>query len=40
MKRTVMSDAICPIARSLGVVGEAWSLLIVRNALMGMRRFS
>lgn len=30
----------CPVARSLEVIGDRWSLLIVRNAFDGMRRFS
>lgn len=30
----------CPIARSLEVVGERWTLLIVRDAFYGARRFS
>jgi DNA-binding HxlR family transcriptional regulator len=30
----------CPIARSLEVVGERWTLLIVRDAFYGVRRFS
>jgi DNA-binding HxlR family transcriptional regulator len=29
----------CSIARSLEVVGERWTLLIVRDALLGLRRF-
>jgi DNA-binding HxlR family transcriptional regulator len=29
----------CPIARALDVVGEWWTLLIVRDALLGARRF-
>jgi DNA-binding HxlR family transcriptional regulator len=29
----------CPIARSLEVVGEWWSLLILRDALLGVTRF-
>jgi DNA-binding HxlR family transcriptional regulator len=29
----------CSIARALEVVGERWSLLIVRDALLGVRRF-
>ena len=29
----------CPVARSLEIVGDRWSLLIVRNAFDGMRRF-
>jgi DNA-binding HxlR family transcriptional regulator len=30
----------CPVARSLDTIGEWWSLLIVRDALTGIRRFS
>lgn len=30
----------CPIARSLEIVGERWTLLIVRDAFDGVRRFS
>lgn len=29
----------CPIARSLAVVGDAWSLLILRDAHAGLTRF-
>lgn len=29
----------CPIARTLEVVGEWWSLVIIRDALLGARRF-
>lgn len=29
----------CPIARTLDVVGECWSLLIVRDVLGGKHRF-
>jgi len=29
----------CSIARALEVVGERWSLLIVRNVFLGLRRF-
>ena len=32
-------DQLCSIARTLEVVGERWSLLIVRDALLGLRRF-
>jgi DNA-binding HxlR family transcriptional regulator len=34
------SEARCQIVRTLGVVGEKWSLLIVRDALRGNTRFS
>ncbi|MEU1276249.1 helix-turn-helix domain-containing protein [Streptomyces sp. NPDC005799] len=30
---------LCSIARTLEVVGERWTLLIVRDALLGLRRF-
>lgn len=32
-------DDPCPIARSLAVVGDAWSLLILRDAHSGLTRF-
>src|ERR1700743_1798889 len=39
MKRTSLAHADCPIARSLDAIGDWWSLLIVRDALLGYRRF-
>ena len=30
----------CPVARTLAVLGDQWTLLIVRDALSGIRRFS
>ena len=30
---------ICSLARALEIVGERWTLLIVRDALLGLRRF-
>ncbi|HCJ99728.1 winged helix-turn-helix transcriptional regulator [Serratia grimesii] len=40
MKRKSMEDAQCPVARTLDVIGDWWSLLIVRDAFDGVRRFS
>jgi DNA-binding HxlR family transcriptional regulator len=40
MQRKSFKDDLCPAARSLDSIGEWWSLLIVRNALFGMRRYS
>jgi DNA-binding HxlR family transcriptional regulator len=40
MRRKSFKHDLCPAARSLDSIGEWWSLLIVRNALFGMRRFS
>jgi DNA-binding HxlR family transcriptional regulator len=39
MRRTSFEHMNCAVARSLEVVGEWWSLLIVRDALLGVRRF-
>ena len=40
MRRTSTQDAICPIARSLDEIGDWWTLLIVRDAFAGKKRFS
>ena len=40
MKRTSLDDATCPIARSLDEIGDWWTLLIVRDAFSGKKRFS
>jgi DNA-binding HxlR family transcriptional regulator len=32
-------DQVCSIARSLEVIGERWTLLILRDALLGAERF-
>jgi DNA-binding HxlR family transcriptional regulator len=39
MLRRTYEDQDCSIARTLEVVGERWTLLIVREALNGTRRF-
>lgn len=39
MRRTSFSDMRCSIARSLEEVGDWWTLLIIREAFMGARRF-
>lgn len=39
MKRKSMEGAECPVARALDVIGDWWTLLIVRDALDGIRRF-
>jgi DNA-binding HxlR family transcriptional regulator len=38
-KRTDLSGADCAIARAMHVVGDWWSLLIVRDAFVGLQRF-
>ena len=32
-------DQVCSIARSLEVIGERWTLLILRDAMLGLERF-
>lgn len=39
MKRTGFAEADCPVARALDAVGDIWSLMIVRDAFDGLRRF-
>ena len=39
VQRTSFEDMNCSIARTLDIVGEWWSLLIVRDAFLGVRRF-
>ncbi|MFM2086799.1 MAG: hypothetical protein RLZZ237_1668, partial [Pseudomonadota bacterium] len=38
-KRKSLKTDSCPVARALDVIGDRWSLLIVRDAYDGMRRF-
>ena len=40
VKRTSFEGADCPVARSLDSLGDWWSLLIIRDAFVGIRRFS
>ncbi|MFC3690846.1 winged helix-turn-helix transcriptional regulator [Chenggangzhangella methanolivorans] len=39
MKRKSFCDDACTVARALDVIGDWWSLLIVRDVLSGKRRF-
>src|SRR5215469_7566927 len=39
VKRTGLEGDPCPIARSLDAIGDWWSLLIIRDAVLGARRF-
>src|SRR5258705_11039706 len=39
MQRTSYEDMNCSVAQCLEIVGEWWSLLIVRDAFMGVTRF-
>ncbi|MEH0884165.1 helix-turn-helix domain-containing protein [Enterobacter sp. UNJFSC 003] len=37
--RKPTNDEFCPVARSVDLIGDRWSLMIVRNAFDGMSRF-
>ena len=39
MRWTELGDSWCSIARSLSVVGDRWTLLLLREAFLGARRF-
>lgn len=39
MKWDEIGEQPCPIARTLSVIGDRWTFLIIRNAFMGIRRF-
>lgn len=39
VKRTSFEGDACPVARALEALGDWWSLLIIREALLGVRRF-
>ncbi|HZO81243.1 MAG TPA: helix-turn-helix domain-containing protein [Candidatus Binataceae bacterium] len=40
MRRKTFAHMNCSVARALEVVGEWWSMLILREAFMGTRRFA
>jgi DNA-binding HxlR family transcriptional regulator len=39
-QRVTHEGAECPVARAVDVIGDRWSLLIVRDAFDGIRRFN
>ncbi len=39
MKRKSLEENWCPVARALDAIGDWWSLLILRDAFLGKRRF-
>jgi DNA-binding HxlR family transcriptional regulator len=39
MRWSDVGDARCSVARALSVVGDRWTMLLVREALLGTRRF-
>lgn len=40
MPRTSFEDLNCSIARSLDALGDGWTMLILRDAFFGVRRFA
>jgi len=34
-----VGDTLCPIARSLSVIGDRWTMLLIRELLFGTKRF-
>lgn len=40
MRRKSLTEEKCPVARSLDIIGDWWTLLIVRDALSGVTRFN
>jgi DNA-binding HxlR family transcriptional regulator len=39
MQKVSFAEMSCPVARTLDVVGEWWTLLIVRDAVLGARHY-
>ena len=39
VRRTSFERDDCPVARSLDAIGDWWSMLIIRDALLGVTRF-
>lgn len=39
MKIDIHRDAACGVARTLARVGDAWSLMVLRDAALGVTRF-
>ena len=39
MKWSETGDSLCPVARAAAIVGDKWTLLILREAFLGARRF-
>jgi DNA-binding HxlR family transcriptional regulator len=39
MRGISFTEMACPVARTLDVIGERWTLLILRDAFNGVRRF-
>ena len=40
MQRIYSSQDVCPVARTLDVLGDRWTILVIRDLLRGVNRFS
>lgn len=39
MKWTELHNESCPVARGLSVIGDRWTMLVIRECFLGVRRF-
>lgn len=39
MRWNDLADEACPVARGLSVVGDRWTMLVLRDCFLGIRRF-
>jgi DNA-binding HxlR family transcriptional regulator len=39
MRWDEIDDSLCSLARTLGVIGDRWTLLVLREAFLGTRRY-
>jgi len=39
MRESEIGSLICPVARTIGLIGDPWTLLILRELFLGTRRF-
>ena len=40
MKRTYTSQEFCPVARTLDVIGDRWTILVIRDVTLGITKYS
>ena len=39
VKRKSLKASTCPVARGMEAIGDCWSMLIIRDAMLGKKRF-
>ena len=39
MRWNDLADEACPVARGLSVIGDRWTMLVLRDCFLGVRRF-